>query len=222
MARVMVTGAAGGIGSAVANVLISGGHEVIALGRDPATLASLRGATAVVADLGQPESLRDAVTVPDRLDALVHCAGVSTVATVADAEPEVWARILAVNVAGAAELTRLLLPSLRRARGHVIFVNATPGMTAVPGWAAFVGSKAAVRELADSLREEEAAVRVTTIYPSATATELLREVRAAFGRDYDPTRCIQPESLAAMIAWVLAAPPDSYVSELSVLPSPHA
>jgi NADP-dependent 3-hydroxy acid dehydrogenase YdfG len=96
-------------------------------------------------------------------------------------------------------------------------------MTAVPGWAAFVGSKAAVRELADSLREEEeAAVRVTTIYPSATATELLRGVRAAFGHDYDPARCIQPESLAAMIAWVLAAPPDSYVSELSVLPSPHA
>jgi NADP-dependent 3-hydroxy acid dehydrogenase YdfG len=222
MARVMVTGAAGGIGSAVANLLISRGHEVIALGRGQARLTALRGATAVVADLGQPQSLRNAVTVPDRLDALVHCAGVSPVAAVADAEPEVWARILAVNVAGAAELTRLLLPALRRARGHVIFVNASPGMTAVPGWAAFVGSKAAVRELADSLREEETAIRVTTIYPSATATELLREVRAAFGLDYDPARCIQPDSLAATIAWVLAAPPDSYVSELSVLPSPHA
>ena len=49
----------------------------------------------------------------------------------------------------------------------MIFVNASPGMRAVPRWAAFVGSKAALRELADSLRLEEAeyGVRVTTVYP---------------------------------------------------------
>jgi NADP-dependent 3-hydroxy acid dehydrogenase YdfG len=95
-------------------------------------------------------------------------------------------------------------------------------MTGVPRWAAFVGSKAGLRELADSLREEEAAhgVRVTTVYPAATATELLREVRRSFGRPYDPAACIRPETLAAMIVWVLAAPPDSYAAELAVLPSP--
>jgi NADP-dependent 3-hydroxy acid dehydrogenase YdfG len=93
-------------------------------------------------------------------------------------------------------------------------------MRAVPQWAAFVGSKAALRELADSLRAEEAGngVRVTTVYPAATATERLRSIRAAFGRSYEPARCIQPASLAQMIAWVLAAPDDSYVTELSVHP----
>jgi NADP-dependent 3-hydroxy acid dehydrogenase YdfG len=87
-----------------------------------------------------------------------------------------------------------------------------------------VGSKAGLRELADSLRFEEAAhgVRVTTVYPAATATERLRTVRAAFERPYDPARCIHPTSLAEMIAWVLTAPPDSYVTELSVFPSPQA
>jgi NADP-dependent 3-hydroxy acid dehydrogenase YdfG len=104
----------------------------------------------------------------------------------------------------------------------VIFVNASPGMRAVPRWAAFVGSKAALRELADSLRLEEVAhgVKVTTVYPAATATERLRRTRAAFDRPYQPARCIRPESLAEMIAWVLAAPPDSYASELSVFPNP--
>ncbi|HEY2551895.1 MAG TPA: SDR family NAD(P)-dependent oxidoreductase [Streptosporangiaceae bacterium] len=160
---------------------------------------------------------------PVRLDALVHCAGVADIGAVADMQPGSWQRVLAVNVAAAAELTRLLLPALRAARGHVVFVNATPGIRAVPRWSAFVASKAALRELADSLRDEEAehGVRVTSVYPAATATERLRSIRAGFGRPYDPQRCIQPSSLASMIAWVLAAPPDAYPSELSVLPGPH-
>lgn len=226
MASVIVTGATGGIGSAVAGTLISGGYHVTAVGRDRDGLDRLRalGAEIIIADLARAAALREAVPSPDRLDALIHCAGVSEVAAIGDARPAVWAETLAVNVTGAAELTRLMLPALRRACGHVVFVNASPGMRAVPRWSAFVGSKAALRELADSLREEEepSGVRVTTVYPAGTATERLRRVRAAFGRDYDPARCIQPATLAAMILWLLSAPPDSYVSELSVLPSPRA
>ena len=45
---------------------------------------------------------------------------------------------------------------------------------------------------------------MTTIYPAATATQRLPRIRAAFDRPYEPARCIQPESLAAMITWVLA------------------
>lgn len=129
----------------------------------------------------------------DHLDALIHCAGVSAVASVADTDPSTWHDMLTVNVTAAAELTRVLLPALRKSHGHVIFVNASPGMRAVPRWAAFVGSKAALRGLADSLRFEEAehGVRVTTVYPAGTATERLRRTRAAFGQPYDPARCIQ-------------------------------
>ncbi|MEU5863277.1 hypothetical protein ABZ815_19050 [Nonomuraea sp. NPDC047529] len=61
-------------------------------------------------------------------------------------------------------------------------------------------------------------VRVTTVFPAATATGLLGEVRAAFGRPYDPEVCIRPGSLAAMAVWALNAPPDSYACELSVVP----
>ena len=224
MSTVMVTGASGGIGSAVAAVLASSGHQVIAVGRASEAMERLRsdGAKVITADLARVEELGSAVRDIDYLDALIHCAGVSTVASVADTDPATWQNILTVNVTAAAELTRLVLPVLRTSRGHVIFVNASPGMRAVPRWAAFVGSKAALRELADSLRFEEAqnGVRVTTVFPAGTATERLRRVRAAFDRPYEPARCIQPESLATMIAWVLAAPPDCYVTELSVFPRP--
>lgn len=222
MSTVMVTGASGGIGSAVAGVLASSGHRIIAIGRASKAMDSLRsdGAQVITADLAHVHELGSAVANVDHLDALIHCAGVSTVASVADTDPATWQDTLTVNVTAAAELTRLLLPLLRASHGHVIFVNASPGMRAVPRWAAFVGSKAALRELADSLRFEEAesAVRVTTIFPAATATERLRRIRAAFDRPYEPARCIQPQSLANMIAWVLAAPSDCYVTELSVFP----
>jgi NADP-dependent 3-hydroxy acid dehydrogenase YdfG len=224
MGNVLVTGATGGIGSALMPALTSAGHRVITVGRDghqPHPLA----AQTIVADLAQPDRLAEAVGALEalELDALVHCAGIAEVAPVADTHPTTWRHTFSVNVTAAAELTRLALPALRRSGGHVIFVNATPGMTAVPRWSAFVASKAALRELADSLREEEAAhgVRVTTVYPSATATERLRRIRAAFGRPYDPARYIQPETLAAMVVWVLAAPVDAYVSELAVLPAPQ-
>lgn len=104
-----------------------------------------------------------------------------------------------------------------------MFINSAPGTRAVARWSAFTASKAAVQELADSLRAEEEpnGVRVSTIYPGATATEQLRQVRATFGRSYDAQRCITPGTLATMIAWVLQAPPDGYVAEMSVLASPH-
>ncbi|SDK35486.1 SDR family NAD(P)-dependent oxidoreductase [Nonomuraea jiangxiensis] len=225
MGHVLVTGATGGIGTALVGALVQAGHRVTAVGRDVGRL-DVRG---IEADLAHPETLAAAVGALEEtgeladVQALVHCAGISPIEAVAEAGPESWRRTMAVNVASAAELVRLTLPALRRSRGHVIFVNASPGMTGVPRWSAFVGSKAALRELADSLREEEAGhgIRVTTVYPAATATDLLGEVRRTFGRPYDPATCIQPETLAAMIVWVLSAPADAYACELSVLPAPR-
>jgi hypothetical protein len=146
------------------------------------------------------------------------------VAAVAETSYELWQETLLVNVAGAAELTRALLPALRRAAGRVVFINASPGLHAVPRWSAFAASKVALRELADSLRAEEAGhgVRVTTIYPGATATELLQKVRREFGKPYDPAACLQPEALAELMLATVDAPAGTYITELSVVASATA
>ena len=57
-------------------------------------------------------------------------------------------------------------------------------------------------------------------YSAATVPDLPGEVRRTYGRPYDPDSCIQPQTLAEMIVWVLNAPADAYASELSVLRSP--
>jgi short-subunit dehydrogenase len=67
----------------------------------------------------------------------------------------------------------------------------------VPRWSAYVGSKAALTELADALRAEElrTGVRVTSVYPGGTATELLKEVRNQFGGTSRAEDCIEPATV---------------------------
>jgi NADP-dependent 3-hydroxy acid dehydrogenase YdfG len=223
--RLVVTGATGGIGSAVARLFRARGDDVVAVARPSSALDALcreTGATAAPLDLLAPETLPAELAGLARLDALVHAAGISEVAAVAETSFELWQRTLTSNVSGPAELTRALLPALRAARGRVVFINAVAGLHAVPRWAAYAGSKAALTELADSLRLEEASqgVRVTTIYPGGIATEHLRRVRGAFGREFDPARCVSPASLATVIASVLDAPPDVDITDLSLTPPP--
>jgi NADP-dependent 3-hydroxy acid dehydrogenase YdfG len=225
---VLVTGASGGIGGAVARAAAGRGYRVLAAGRDAAKLDALcREAprtTPVLLDLRDPTNLPPPLVALERLDVLVHCAGIAEVAAIDETPYPLWQETLTVNIAAAAEVTRVLLPALRTAGGHVVFINAAPGVHAVPRWSAYAASKAALRELADSLRAEEAhhGLRVTTVYPGGTATELLRKVRGQFGRPFDAADCVRPETLAALVLSLLDVPDDAYVTELSVRSAPRS
>lgn len=217
----VVTGATGGIGAAIVRALLVEDYRVVAVGRSQQRLDDL-GAEGVVLDLAEWRELPPPLAEIDRLDALVHCAGIAEVQSVEATSYELWQETMTVNVISAAELTRRLLPALRAATGRVVFVNAAPGLHGVPNWSAYVASKAALTELADSLREEEDGhgVRVTTIYPAGVATELLRKVRGQFGRPFDPDACVRPETLASVVVAALAFPEDAHLTEISLRPAP--
>ncbi len=225
MRTVVVTGASGGIGAAVVRLLLQRGDRVLAIGRSaekPAALAPPPPGELipVVIDLAQPADFSGHFEGLGELDALVHCAGIAEVASVEEAGTDLWQRTLTVNLTSAAELTRVLLPALRARRGGVVFVNLAPRMGVVPRWSAYIGSKAALAGLADALRSEEqrSGVRVTTVYPGGTATELLKEVRSQFGGPFDPDDCIAPETVAQYILLALDAPADGYLTDLSIAP----
>jgi NADP-dependent 3-hydroxy acid dehydrogenase YdfG len=228
-ATAVVSGATGSIGGAMVSRLAAEGYGVVALGRDDTALDKLAEGQGqaqvrtIRVDLTDAASLSESLPRLERVDVLVHCAGIADVAPVEGSDVELWRQMLEVNLVAAAELTRALLPPLRAARGHIIFVNASYGMTGVPRWSAYVGSKVAMRELADSLRAEEApyGLRVTSIYPGGVRSPLLRRVRYAFGRDYDPTRSLSPESLATVMLGVLRAPTDTHVTDLAITPAPQ-
>ncbi|QIG39542.1 SDR family oxidoreductase [Microbacterium sp. 4R-513] len=226
----VVTGAGSGIGAAIARRLADRGDRLILVARDAlraAELAEQFGASAsVAADLRHPESLAAAFAnagLPDEIDSVVHAAGVVDLGAVAELPVEAWSSQLAVNLVSAAEITRLLLPALRAARGQVVFLNSGAGLTAHPSWAAYAASKHGLKALADALRGEEAphGVRVTTVYPGRAATPMQAKVHEQEGQEYDPSRFIDPESVATAVLTALDLPRDAVISDLTVRPGPR-
>lgn len=229
MATHLITGAGSGIGAAVAAKLLERGDDLILLARSDRRAAELSAqfgdAGTVVADLSEPAGVGAGIRehgLPSRLDSLLHIAGVVDVAPVAEQQADVWADTINVNLLAPAELTRALLPKLRAARGHVVFVNSGSGLRANPNWASYAASKFGLRALADALRGEEKAhgVRVTSVYPGRTATAMQQRVHEQEGKEYDPSDWIDPESVASSILHVLDMPRDAEVTDLRVSPGP--
>ncbi|GAA1076313.1 SDR family oxidoreductase [Kitasatospora arboriphila] len=223
----LITGAGSGIGAVVAERLLARGEDVLLLARDARRAAELRerftGAATLVGDLGDPAKLSWAFghqSLPVELDSLLHIAGVVELGRVGDLPVKAWQEQLNVNAVAPAEITRLLLPSLRLARGHVVFVNSGAGLRADADWSAYAASKFAVRALADALRAEEHGngVRVTTVYPGRTATPMQEKVHRQEGRAYDPAQWIAPESVATAILTALDLPRDAELTEITVRP----
>lgn len=222
----LITGAAGGIGSALARTLAPT-HDLILSGRGGTALDALcaeLGAQPLTLDLGDPASFGAALEGLGRVTHLIHNAGVVELGAVAEQPHEIWTRTLAINTVAPAELTRLLLTRLRAERGQVVFVNSGAGLSAGPGWASYAASKFALRALADALRAEEAAagVRVTSVYPGRTATAMQHKVRGQEGGEYTPEAYIDPQSVAATVAFVLSAPHDAALTDVTVRPGPGA
>ncbi|WP_372667480.1 SDR family oxidoreductase [Amycolatopsis kentuckyensis] len=218
----LVTGASRGIGRAVAHQLAPT-HRVLLGGRDAAALESLAkelpGAKPWPVELTDPDSLASAVADIPSLDVLVHSAGVAKLGRVEDASAQAWRDNFEVNTLAVVELTRLLLPALRTARGHVVVINSGAGRNARPGWSPYAASKFAVRAFADALREEEPEIRVTSVYPGRTDTEMQQEIFKGEGRDYDTSHLLTADSVATAVVTAVSATPDAHLTELILRPN---
>ena len=223
----LVTGAGSGIGAVLARLLLDRGDGLVLLARTAERAAELAatyaGAATVTADLADPSSC-ESLVLPDRLDSVVHAAGVVELGPVAELSAADWTSQLAVNLVSPAVLTRVALPALRAARGTVVLVNSGAGLAANPDWSAYAASKHGLRALADSLRAEEAehGVRVSSVFPGRTATAMQEKVHAQEGRDYDAAAWIRPETVAEAVLHVLDLPRDAVLPELVLKPGPRA
>ena len=219
----LVTGAGSGIGSVLARRLHERGDDLLLLARSDERATELRsayaGATVLVADLAWPESV-ESLALPERLDSVVHAAGIVELGTVAELSIADWVDQLRVNLVAPAALTRVALPALRAASGTVVFVNSGAGLHAHAAWSAYAASKHGLRALADSLRAEEAGhgVRVSTVFPGRTATPMQEKVHRQEGKEYDAGQWIRPETVADMILHLLDLPRDATIPEVVVRP----
>ena len=220
MPTALITGAGGGIGSAIATALAPT-HTLLLAGRPSDRLDSVAdrlGATTFPLDLTDGDEIQAACEIIDELDVLVHNAGVSIPGRVAESNVDEWRATFAVNVFGPVELTLVLLPALRSARGQVVFINSGSGRKVSPGMASYSASKFALRAFADSLRDDEPDLRVTAIYPGRTDTEMQRDLVAYEGGQYDAADFLRPETVADTVAHAVATPRDGHVHEVVLRP----
>jgi NADP-dependent 3-hydroxy acid dehydrogenase YdfG len=220
MRTALITGASRGIGAAIA-VALAPTHTLLLAGRSSAALqatAERLGATTLPLDLTDTDAIPSAADAIGELDVLVHNAGVSFPGRVAESTVDEWRTTFDVNVIGAVGLTLAMLPALRRTHGQVVFINSGAGRNASLGMASYSASKFALRAFADSLRQSEPSLRITTVYPGRTDTDMQRELVASEGGDYDPDRFLRPDTVAEVVAHAVATPPDGHLHEVMVRP----
>ncbi|WP_394288141.1 SDR family oxidoreductase [Corynebacterium variabile] len=207
----LVTGGSRGIGAAVVADLART-HRVISWSSSDA-------------DLSDPASIADAVDRLrndglERLDVLVHSAGLAWDTPVESTDWEGWERMFRVNVFGVAELTRLLLPALRAAGGTLVTINSGSGHRSAPTMSQYCGTKFALRAFTDALREEERGrVRVSSVHPGRVDTEMQVALQEGRGNtDYDGSLYVRPESVAAAVRFAVDTTEESIIEEITVRP----
>jgi NAD(P)-dependent dehydrogenase (short-subunit alcohol dehydrogenase family) len=222
---VLVTGGSAGIGRTTVRRLALDGARVVTCARGgdrlSEALAGLPGVTGVVADVadaGDRARLVDRVVDEHgRLDAVVLNAGLGWAGLVEDMPGEVVEGLVAANLTGVVDLTRLALPHLLaaaadRGRGDVVTVSSVAAWSQVPPLTVYSATKAGVHGFVTGLRREVTArgVRVHTVNPGPVSTEwLARGHGSPPASDADVpgrlSRGIGPERVAEAIADCLAS-----------------
>ncbi|MFT4043158.1 MAG: SDR family oxidoreductase [Gordonia sp. (in: high G+C Gram-positive bacteria)] len=225
MPTALITGASRGLGAEIARQLAPT-HTLLLGGRPTPELDELAahydGASTFAVELTDHDAVAAAARAIPSLDVLVHNAGIgSTLRPVADTPVQEWREVLEVNLIAAAELTRLLLPALRAAGGHVVFINSGAGIRANPAWAAYAASKFGLRALADALRGEEPTLRVTSVFPGRIDTDMQRQLVALEGAEYDPDNFLTPATVAAAVVNAIHTPADAHPTEIVLRPIPR-
>jgi NADP-dependent 3-hydroxy acid dehydrogenase YdfG len=228
----VITGASGGIGTALAIALAERGAAICAVGRRAPALQALgerlasvaRPAVVHAADLTRDEEIsrlqHRVVTEFGRLDMLVLSAGVLVPGTYDTATPEDFDLQYRTNLRAPWLLVKAFLSLLKASRGQVVFIGSTAAFRARAGVGQYTAMHHALRALADTLREEvnPAGVRVLTVYPGRTATDLQARLFATEQGLYRPEVLLQPGDIAAMVVAALQLPRTAEVTDITMRP----
>lgn len=223
----LVTGGAKGIGAAIVRRLAAEGARVTIGDVDTEgaeRVAAEIGATAVPLDVTDPDSAAAAVGGIETLDVLVNNAGMDEFAFFTDTDPDLWDRVLAVNLKGVLACTHAALPGMQRAGyGRIVNIASEAGRVGSKGSAAYSAAKGGVIAFTKAIARENArfGVTVNAVAPGPIDTPLLRRARelGQIGERIIETmkgatqlrRLGQPEEVAAAVAF-LASEEAAYVT----------
>jgi NAD(P)-dependent dehydrogenase (short-subunit alcohol dehydrogenase family) len=226
---VFITGAASGLGAALAEVLARAGADIVATDIRTAALesaaAQLRAGGARVHTIGfdvaDPEQARDAVAeaiqTMGRLDVLINNAGTDVTLPIDELREEDWLRVIGTNLNGPFLLAKHAAAHMRQAGGgHIVNVTSTAAKRAWPNAAAYHASKWGLLGLSHALHAELRAhgIRVTAVVAGGMRTPFLLDRFP----ELDPSALQDPVNVAEAIRSVLLMPSETVIAELTVLP----
>jgi NAD(P)-dependent dehydrogenase (short-subunit alcohol dehydrogenase family) len=195
MENALIWGADGGIGQAVARLLIDQGWKVVLAGRHVERLEGL-GGVVVEAEVGDPFSIQTALAAVsqevDEIQLWVYAVGDIASLPVQRMAPPDWRRILDANLTGAFLATQYSSPLLAQ-QAHLFYLGAVHERLRQPGLSAYAAAKAGLEAFADVVRKEIRR-RVTVVRPSAVDTPLWRKTPFKL-----PPRPLSPAEVAARI-----------------------
>jgi short-subunit dehydrogenase len=210
-ARVLITGASGGIGLALARRFRRAGAALLLTARDPARLARAQAelgdgapVDTLAADLLEPGGIAAVAAAAERygVDVLVNNAGAASSTLFAQTEPAAIERVVALDLLAPIQLTRALLPRLlQRQQAAVVNIGSVFGSIGYPGSAAYCAAKFGLRGFSEALRRElaDSAVAVCYVAPRAVATAFNAPQVVALNRELG-NREDAPEVVADAVA----------------------
>jgi NAD(P)-dependent dehydrogenase (short-subunit alcohol dehydrogenase family) len=184
--RVLVTGAARGIGAALAERLAAQGARLALVGLEQDAMAVVAqrcgdGTFVAECDVSDQDSVVKAVDAAAEalggLDVVVANAGIATAGPLRLQEPRLWERVIEINLLGVMYTDRAALPHLERSRGYVLNIASSAAAIRAPGLSAYCAAKAGVEALSDCLRIEVAprGVGVGVAYFLFLDTDMVRD-----------------------------------------------
>ncbi len=225
--RVLITGGAGGIGTATAARFLEEGSRVVVLDRDDAALRRLRGelpllSGTISADVSDPDDIARGFEELDdlvgSLDVLSNNAGISIRHRFMDISPQEWREVMEVNLNGVFFVAQQAARRMLAGEGGVILnMGSTNGLMGYHYYADYNASKAGVIELTRSMALELAPkVRVNAVCPGFVLTpmqqaEYTPEKLRAFASKLPLNRLGRPEDIAALFAF-LASDDASFIT----------
>lgn len=212
--RVLVTGAASGLGAAAAQAVTAAGGTPLALDRMPVGPSY----DAEIVDLADSRAAEKAVaSLAERaggLDGVFTAAGIDTPGPFDGVPAAEWERVLHVNLLGTAAVVRAALPYLERTGGTVVTCSSTLGLKAVPDATAYCASKFGIVGFTRALAAEtQGRIGVTMLIPGGMHTKFFDD-RPEQYKPPEEAQLNQPEDVARVVLFALSQPPGCEVREI--------
>lgn len=235
---ILITGASSGIGEATARLLAQNGATVLLgarrterLDRIVANIVAAGGiAEARALDVTRREDVQafaaHAIARFGRIDVIVNNAGIMPLSPLASLKLDEWDRMIDVNIRGVLHGIAAVLPTMQKqGAGHVVNVASIGAHAVSPTAAVYCATKYAVWALSEGLRQEHQDIRVTTISPGVTESELADTISDQKGRDEMKEFrkvAISASAIARAIDFAISQPEDVDTSEIVIRPTASA